>query len=41
MLLSFRRVTGTHLEFGFVTGRMSFTELLSIPRIVEFIANEL
>lgn len=41
MLLSFRSITGTHLEFGFARVRMSFMELLLVPRIVEFIANEL
>lgn len=41
MLLSCRRVTGTHLEFGFARVRMSFMELLLAPRIVEFTANEL
>lgn len=41
MLLSCRRVTGTHLEFGFARVRMSFMELLLVPRTVGFIANKL
>ena len=41
LLQSFRRVAGMHLEFDFAGVRMPFTQLLSIPWIVKFIANGL